>query len=170
MKFLYLFYILFLFNTSLNAYESEDKLKAVIVGKVAKYITWKDNNATTFKITILKDQYGDLFDEIYKDKQIKDKAVKVIYIKNIEELNDTDILYIPKVNSLELQEILKKTDNKNIFTISDIRGFAQKGGALQFYFHAQKLKLKMNIDVVQKEGFSVNRTLLRIVDIVKEKR
>ncbi len=170
MKFLYIILIFSLFGTTLNAYESEDKLKAVIVGKVAKYVTWEENNDTTFKITVLKNQYENLFLEIYKNKKIKNKPVEIIEIKNIDNLQSTDILYIPKVNAINLQKILNKTKNKNILTISDIRGFAQRGGVLQLYFHSQKLKLKMNTDILQKEGFSVNRTLLRIVDIVKEKR
>jgi len=157
-------------NTALHAYESEDKLKAVIVGKVAKYITWKENQRETFKITIIKNQYKNLFDTIYKDKFIKSKPVEIVYIQDIKELNVTDILYIPKVNSINLQKILLKTVDKNILTISDIRGFASKNGILQFYFLEQKLKLKMNTDKLQKEGFGVKRALLRIVDIVKEEK
>jgi hypothetical protein len=170
LKFLHLFFIFSLFSISLNAYESEDKLKVVIVGKVAKYITFKDNNETTFKITVLNNQCKNLFDNVYKNKKIKSKPVEIIYIDKIDNLKSTDILYISKMNTINLQKILQKINGKNIFTVSDMRGFAQRGGILQFYFHSQKLKLKMNTDILQKEGFGANRTLLRIVDIVKEKR
>ncbi len=56
--------ILFLCFTTLNAYQSEDKLQAIIIGKVAKYITWENTNQEEFVITILKNPFDDLFDKL----------------------------------------------------------------------------------------------------------
>jgi len=160
--------ILILLHISLEAYESEDKLKTVIVGKVAKYISWRKRSEDSFVITVLNNKYGTLFDEVYFDKSIKSKPVVIRYIDNIANLGDTDILYIAELEELSLDEVLDISKNKNILTVSDMRGFAQKGGTLQLYFVGQKLKLKMNIDVLQDEGFHIERTLLKIVEVVEE--
>jgi len=167
MKIIRLILSLLLLNSLVSAYESEKRLETVITGKVAKYITWKPKSSDEFVITILNSQFGVLFDEVYIDKEIKSKPVKIHYIKNISDLNTTDILFISALHENNLEEIFSYTSGKNILLVSDIRGFAQKGGNLQFYFLGQKIKLKMNIDVMTKEGFHVERTLLKIVDIVK---
>jgi len=156
--------------TSLSSYESEDRLKAVIVGKVAKYITFQDKSKEEFIITLYKNDSKDLFDKTYKNIKIKNKSVKINYIEDINDLKYTDILYISNVNSSKLSEILKKTDDKNILTISDTRGFAQKGGVIQLYFVSQKLKLKINTQSATQQNLKIKSTLLRVADIVKGKK
>jgi len=160
--------IVVLLSIDLNAYQSEDKLKVVLVGKVGKYITWQEKNSDDFIITILNNQNGDLFNKIYRDKKIKNHAVKLKYIQDIDELTQTNILYIPSSNSKNLEEIFKKTVDKNILTISDIRGFSQKGGILQIYFASQKPKIRINLDVAKRENLKIKSSLLRIADIVKD--
>jgi len=163
-----IFIFIFFINYSLNAYESEDKLKVVIVGKVAKYVEYQNEISDNFIITILKNRFGTLFDDIYKDKKIKSKPVKILYIDNIDQLSLTNILYIPKVNSQELSKIFEQTHNKNILTISDMRGFAQKGGVMQLYFVSQKIKIKINTNSASRQNLKIKSTLLRISDVVKE--
>ncbi len=159
--------IVLFISLTLEAYESEERLEAVIIGKVAKYISWKEHHRDFFVITVLNNQSLEIFKSIYKDKKIKSRPVKIKNIDNINDINSTDILYIPQINSIELDKILKKVKNKNILTISNIRGFAQKGGGLQLYFVKRKLKLKLNIDVMREEEFDVELPLLRIVEIQK---
>jgi len=161
-------FLIFIIFTSLNGYESEAKLKAVIVGKVAKYITFQDDKGSKeFVITIYKNKCANTFDNIYKDVKINNKPVKIVYIDNIEDLGYTNVLYISKVNSATLSKILEKTKNKNIVTISSNRGFAQKGGVIQLYFVSQKLKLKINTQSATQKNLKIGSTLLRVADIVK---
>ena len=158
---------LLLFSIS-QGYESEDKLKALLVGKVAKYITWQEENRDNFKITVLNGHPDDLFKKIYSGQKIKNKDVEVVYINTVEEIGNTDILFISEENAERLDDILTKTENKNIFLVSDIKGFAQKGGMMQLYFASQKIKLRINLDNVKKEELKIKSSLLRIADIVRE--
>jgi hypothetical protein len=160
--------LLFLSFTFLNASQSEEKLKAVIMGKVAKFITWKDNTHNTFVITILDNPFNGLIDKLYESKKIKSKRVQIIHTDSINNLGFTNILYIPASRASELSDILKKTKNKNILLVSDIRGFAEKKGTLQIYFVSQKIKLKINLDTAKKENLKIKSSLLRIVSVIQE--
>jgi len=155
-------------STNCFSYESEDKLKAVIMGKLAKYITWDTEDSEYFVITILQNPFGDLLDKNYHDKKIKSKNVKINYINQPDELEFTHILYIPQVNQKQLEQILDKTQHKNILTISDSRGFAEKGGIVQVYFVSQKVKLKINLDLAKAENLMISSALLRIATVVRE--
>lgn len=167
-QFFRLLLILLWISTTIHAYESENRLKTVIVGKVAKYISWNKNIDKQFIITVLKNRYGNLFTNTYLNKKIKSKPVKIKYISNIYELEDSEILFISKSNN-NLKEILEYVKHKNILTVSDKLGFAQKGGIIQLYFVGQMLKLKINIDIMREENLKADRALLRIVDIVKRR-
>ncbi len=153
---------------SLFAYQSEDALKVAVMGKIAKYISWP-NETSSFTITILDNPFGKKVDIAYKGKKIDGKKIKIIYINNIKDLpQDTKILYIPKKDSYKLTTILQSISSKNILTISDIRGFAQKKGILQLYFLSRKLRLKINLGVAKKNDLQIRSVLLRIVKIVKD--
>ncbi len=167
-KFLLLYMYITVFFSSLHAYESENKLEVVIIGKVAKFITWKEkNNTENFVITVLNNPYGSLFDETFSQKQIKNKNIVLKYIDNIDELQDTNILYIPVSKANELEDILRKVKSKNILTISSIRGFAEKQGIMQIYFVLQKVKLKINLDIAKSDDLQINASLLSIADVIK---
>ena len=160
--------LVLLFCSSLNAYESEDKLKVIIIGKVSKFISWKGNMQDEFVITVLKDPFDGLLEKIYSKNKIKSKKVKIVYIDNIDDLKFTNILYIPSSESSNLQAILKKTKDKNILTVSDIRGFAEKKGLMQIYFASQKIKLKINFDTAKEDGLQIKSSLLRIATVIRE--
>jgi len=162
-----IFVFLFIFLSSLNGYESEDKLKVIIIGKVANYIKWKEKDNKQFIITVLNYPNENLFNDLLNGKKIKKKDILIKYIDNIDQLSDTDILYIPVSQASKLTNILKNTDGKNILTVSGIRGFAEKGGIVQVYFVSQKVKLKVNLDVAKRESLKISSSLLRIAKIVK---
>ena len=161
-------FVLLLLNT-LNAYQSEEKLKVLIIGKVAKYISWQEKPKDNFVITVLKNENEDLFSTIYKNKKIKKRPVKINYIDDISQLKDTQILYISKLNTKNLQNIFEQIKDKNIFTVSDIRGFAERGGVMQVYFTSQKVRLRINLDTANKEKLKIKSSLLRITDVIRGK-
>jgi len=169
-----LFILSLILIVNLYASLSEDKLKVIIIGKVAKYVVWpKENNTKEFHITILQNPFGTLPDTIYKNKQINNKPVVIQYIDTVDTLDNlakTDILYIPKSEASHLQKILQTLHGKGIFTMSDIKGFAQKHGMLQLYFVSRKIKLKINLDAVKKEHLNIRSTLLRIAKVIKEEK
>ena len=160
-------FFIFIFHNNLYAYEIEDKLKSIIVGKIAKFINWENSDSKEFVITVYKNQLGDYFNSIHNGKKINNKKIRIDYINNIEDLKFTNILYISKATSAELSFIFNYTNNKNILTISDLRGFAQKGGMIQIYSLSQKLKLNINLQKAKKENIQIKASLLRMVTIVE---
>lgn len=158
--------LLLFFATFLNSYESDDALKVSILEKAIQFMTFKDKNEAV--IAVYNNSYGDAFDKIFSGKQINNKNIKIKYINNIDKLDDATVLYISNVASDTLGLILKKVSNKGILTVSDARGFTEKGGAMQIFIASQKPKLKINLDAAYKEDIKIKATLLRIAEITKE--
>lgn len=161
------FIILLVLITNLHAYQLEDKLKVAIIGKIAKFVQWNKPATQNFSIIVLNTK-NQFFKTLLEGKRVNSKPIKVIYINNINNLKDSDILYISQSSSQNLQSIFKAIKNKNILTISDIRGFAQKGGMIQLYTKNQKLKLRINVNSVKAENLKIKSSLLRISTLVKE--
>ncbi len=83
-----------IFPISLHAEESQDRIKALVIGKVAKYVKWDNTANKKFIITVLNDKK--FSKELKALHNIKEKSVMIKNIKSINKLTATDILYIPK--------------------------------------------------------------------------
>jgi len=163
------FIVAFLFVVNLLSYDADDTLKISIVEKASQFVTLKEKGDSVV-ITVFNNTYGDLFDKTFAGKQINSKNIKIKYVNSVDKIDDATILYISNVSSDALAAILKKVNNKNILTVSDMRGFAEKGGIMQVYIASQKAKLKINLDAANKEDIKIKSSLLRIAEIIKEEK
>jgi len=165
-KFIFLFLFL---TTSLFSYQSEKYLKAVVIGKVAKYVQWSKTDSKEFIITVLHNPFGKILDSVYKNRTIHGKKVIISYIDSMSQMpKDTYILYISKEDSAHLINIIEKVKNRPILTISSIQGFAQKEGVLQINFIDRKIKFKINLDVAKRNNLYIKSTLLHISEVLQK--
>ena len=166
--FVFIALLVFTSNTYAYAYTTQDRIKAVIIGKAAKYVTWQNFDSRTFKITVIADKkFGALVKATYAERKIKNKDVEVFVIDNLEELGETHVLFIPEASYSVITSILEKIKGKSILTISDSRGFAEKNGIIQLYYSAQKTRLKINYEKSKAENLIISTSLLQIAQIVK---
>lgn len=161
------FFLLLLFHSSLVAYENENEVICAVTSKIAKFTQKNNTEIKPYTITILHNQFGNLFTKIFKDIHVQNKNVKIEYIDNIQDLKPSNILFLFDTPADELNKILLFTKSKHLLTISTMRGFAKRGGMVQIYSYNQKLKLKINLDKVKQEEIYINSALLRLATIVK---
>ncbi len=164
----FIFIISFILSNLYGA-SSEDELKAVVIGKVSHFIKWKkEDTSKEFIITVFQNHAFDShLDILYKDKKIHNKPVKINYVENIQEIEFTHILYVTKHSQKDQEAIIKHTQKNSIVTISENKGFAQRGGVIQLYFVSQKIRLKINNEVTDTPNFKISSRLLSIAKIVK---
>ena len=110
--------------------------------------------------------FGDILENIYKNKKIKDKKVKIVYVKKLQQLPECQILFISKTDSEKLQKILDDLKGKPILTISDTEGFAQAGCFINYYLNENKLRFEINQKAMQNAGFTIDYRLLRVSKIL----
>lgn len=165
------FFIFFLLLTPLtiHAYQPENSLKAILTSKIANFVIWQNRSSDEFIITILNSKFASSFNDSSVYKTIKNKKVIIRRINDIKDLNTTHILYIEQTSSENLKNIMNFIAGENILTVSDIRGFTQKGGIVQIYSSDQKLKLRINLQTAKKENLKIKASLLRLVDVVRSK-
>lgn len=163
-------FFLLLLATLLPAAESEERLKAVITGKVAKYIQFSELDDPMFVITTFHTPYAHIFDKAYAGKKIHSREVVVRHINSVDELEDTDILYLSDADAETLTEIFRKLEGKKVLTISDARGFAERGGMIQYLSHRQKIKIRVNLDRLEANDLKANASFLNIVEVLKDEQ
>jgi hypothetical protein len=152
-----------------QAYESEDKLQGLLIGKMAQFINWNNDTSDQFVIAVLDESFANLLQSLYANTKIKNKQVTIKHINQIEQLTHGDVLYISNINPAELEKILTLAKQQNILTVSNMRGFAERHGMVQIYFVSQKPRLRINLDSTRQANLQVQSTLLQISDVIREK-
>lgn len=158
------------------AQQSEYTIKAVFLENLTRFIEWPDSSgvsdtSTPFIVTVIgENPFGSILEEIYAKQKIKNKKVEIRHVSTPDDLADCHILFISSSNKNILPEILSRTMNKPILTISDTEGFAQKKVLINFYLSGNKIKFEINEKAVHESGLAMSYMLLNLARIVNPVR
>lgn len=159
--------------TNFSAFgQNQDVMKAVALQKLSLFITWpeeaeQNNESKDFTIAVLNNEpFGKTIEKIYNNQLIKNKKVRVLQAKSIEELNRCDLVYISNSNEKELKKILTTLKNKPILVVSNKNGFGLAGSHINLYNSNNKLRFEVNYSALKDAGFSVEHQLLKVSKVI----
>jgi hypothetical protein len=148
--------------------EDEYKLLAVFFGRFSSYIELPDRSAKQFVITIIDENpFGNLLDELYKGKLINGKPVEIRYVTRVDDIGQSDILFVSLVNPRTRQEAIDYAGKKSILTISTAMGFAERGGIIQLDFLQQHTRIKINHAAAVKSNIRIGAPLLSLATVIR---
>jgi len=104
----------------------------------------------------------------FKNKKIGKREITVRDLGNFDNIDNKkmlihcEVLYICDSEEKHVDEILQITKNENVMTVSDIDGFIDKGGLINFKLKNKKLQFDINQAVAKSEGFYISSKLLRL--------
>lgn len=82
------------------------------------------------------------------------------------DLGDCRILFLSDSSALT-PSLMERAKNKHVLLVSDIEGFARKGGMVEFTLRDNKLKLVINLSSVKQAGLKFSSKLLRMSEILE---
>jgi hypothetical protein len=147
--------------------EQESNLKAAFIYNFINYIDWDaGNNNNDFIIGIVgPSPVTKPLIDFSKGKTAKDKKIIIRIFNRPEDIENCQILFIPKNLPFSLHSILEKTD-RGTLTISEEEGFAEQGSAFNFYIQNDKLKFEANLKAIDAAGLKAGSQLLKLARIV----
>lgn len=151
-----------------SAGQEEIKLLAVFFGRFASYIELPERTAGSYVITLLDDNpFGSMLDELYRGKMVGGKPVVVRYATKLEQVGQTDILFITLVNPRSRQEAIDYALKNAILSISTATGFAERGGIIQVDFVQQQTRIKINHAAAVKSNIRIGAPLLSLATVIR---
>ena len=158
------------------AQQSEYTIKAVFLEHFTRFIEWPESieiadPSYPFYVAVIgENPFGSILDQIYSEQKIKNRRVEIMYLSTPDEITDCQILFISSSNKEILSEILSRTRNKPILTVSDTNGFAENGVLINFYLTGSKIKFEINERAVHESGLVMSYRLLSLARIVNQVR
>lgn len=153
-----------LWSSELYGQINEYEIKASFLFKFGKYTEWPKYDDDFFIITVIgRNPFADSLKKVAATKTIKEKKIKIRFINSINEIGNSNILFIPKTEKKNIENIIKATQNKPILLISESCDAAVQGTHINFYLNNEnKIRFEISKKNLKKSNLKVSSLLLDI--------
>lgn len=161
--------VLILFSSSVPAeVKNEQKVKAAIVYKLLRYISWPEESlgSATFNLCVdQSDPYFDAFSDV-NGRAVHNRKIVLMHKPMAESEIKCQIVFTSADSDLDALD-LKAGAKKGVLTISDAKGFAESGGMINLVIKNNRVRFKINPHSAYQSDLRINSSLLRLADIVE---
>mgnify|MGYP006275788811 CR=1 FL=1 len=169
LTFVFLVVFFVLSSSDISSLEKDEYLlKAAFLGRLPHFIDWnppiEQNNKRNFIIVILgKDPFDGKIIDLYANSKIKNKPVKIIKTKELNDNYEPDLLFISYEDKNKVKTVLEKIKGKSILTVSDQEDYAKLGININFLIKSRRLRFNIN---TSNKNIHFNHRLLKLAENV----
>ena len=153
-----------------NTQDSEEyKIKAGFLYKFLFFVEWPKEAAVEpekiMTIGILgKDSFGDIFKPIEGEIINGQKLAIKRFEKGTAEkyLKGCHLLFISSSLQEDMEDILQSLKPYPVLTISEVEGFGELGGMINFIIMKDKVRFEINKKAAERVGIKIRSKLLRV--------
>lgn len=143
-----------------------------------KYVTWPKTRFATPDSPLVIGVVGEKF--TYEKVRLAAKSKKIqgrkIVVKRLgsapagdkTEWSSCHVIFVPDSAAASVKDVIAFSAKKNVLTVSDHKGFAKKGGAIEFVVVKKKMKLRANTGATKAAEIKLSSKLLSLA--IKESR
>lgn len=152
--------------TAQQSRPTESQVKAAYIYNFGKFVRWQaqpQQNSDSFDICVLgKNPFGRALETTVAGEKIDGKNIGVKTVSNLPESSHCKILFISSSEENRLKSILGTTKQLNLLTVSDIPGFAERGGMIELVNVEGRIRFEVNVAAVSDAGLTVSSELLKV--------
>ena len=150
---------------------TEFEVKAAYLFNFGKFVKWPGSVTSgneTFSICVMGgDPFGPVLDSTVEGEKLDGKKVVIRRIASPVEAAKCRILFISTSEQGRLSSVMSTISRLPILTVSDIDGFAERQGMIQFIMERDRVRFEVNLAAAQKAGLTLSSELLKVALSVK---
>jgi YfiR/HmsC-like len=152
---------------------SEYLIKAGFIYNFAKLVDWPTSAFpqpdSPIVIGILgADPFGSILDKVFAGKKVNDHGFVIKRIKSASDAKDCHILFVSSSETARISDAIRLTKSMPILTISEIPGFANRGGIINLTLQDSKVRFEVNVDAARAADLNISSRLLALAKIVQQ--
>jgi YfiR/HmsC-like len=149
----------------------EYEIKAAYLYNFLNYIEWPEQSLPpeggNITIGVIgENPFGQALDPL-KGKQVKGRTLTVKAVSAAAELKDCQIVFISSSEKDRLPQIFESLKDAKTVTVSEIDGFAQRGGIINFVYERNRVRFEINQEAARSKGLTISSDLLKLARLVK---
>jgi hypothetical protein len=145
----------------------EQEIKAGLLYNFLKYTQWPAERANGNAVVCLFG--GDPFNgrlQPMTGRTVNQHGIEIRNVHSVQETDACSLLYIHANEKPNWPQLRKALAEKVVLTVSDIDGFAESGGMIEFTRTDNRIGVKINVDAVTAAHLAVQARLLRLASTV----
>jgi hypothetical protein len=142
------------------------QVKAVFLFNFAQFVSWPSQPPDApLVIGILGDDpFGSYLDETVRGEKVNGRSLTIQRFRRGEPRN-CNILFVAQSERERAAQVVSNLKGRSVLTVSDIDGFAELGGMIQFFTEQNKIRMRINLDAVKAANLKVSSKLLRVAEV-----
>ncbi len=154
-----------------SALQREYEIKAAYIYNFFNYIDWPADTLPpaggTVTIGVLGESpFGPALNPLV-GKKVKGRTLAVKKVASAKDLEQCQAVFICPSEKSRLSEILNQLKDARVLTVSEIDGFAEQGGIINFISERNKVRFEINADAAKRTGLNISSDLLKLAKLVK---
>jgi hypothetical protein len=154
-----------------NSMQRQYEIKAAYLYNFINYIEWPESAfppaGGTITIGIVgENPFGSALDPLM-GKQVKGRTIALKQITDTKDFDQCQIVFISASEKQHLPELLEKLKDLRVLTVSEMDGFAEHGGIINFISERNKVRFEINPDAARRLGLNISSELLKLAKVVK---
>lgn len=148
----------------------ETQVKAAFVYNFGKFVEWPPDrsNVKYFTIGIYgDDDFVQALTEIVAGKFIHERPVFIRRVSTMKDIATCHILFVGDSAKDRLPELFNAVHRLPILTVSDLQGFADRGGMINFRIVKNHMRFAINLKAAQQAGLRISSQLLKLAIAVE---
>lgn len=152
--------------------QPEYPVKAAFLLNFAKFVEWP---APAFAqpdaplvIGVIGDGPWGNAGEVFTGKTVQGRPVVVEQVELGPALKNCHVLFVAASEEKRARRILESLASASVLTVSDMDGFLERGGLIQFVTEHNKVRFEINRAAAQRAGLKVSAQLLKLAKAVRD--
>ncbi len=147
-----------------SLHPTQNDVEAAYLYNFGKFVHWpSDAEHGALNICILgNDQFGPNLDQIVANESIDSRHLAVVRLPDTSGIKSCAILFINSAEAPHLEADLSALAASPIMTVSDMPGFLDRGGMVQFVVKDGKVRFEVNLNATGKCGLVLSSQLLKV--------
>jgi hypothetical protein len=148
-----------------QARPSDYQVKAAYLFNFGKFVSWPSaaSGGESFPICLIgRDPFGNVLDTTLSGETIGGKSVVVRRLSKLPDATACRVLFISSSEEGRLREIFATINKAGVLTVSDIAGFSQRGGMIQFVLQGNKVRFEVDLKAAEDAGLTLSSELLKV--------
>jgi len=151
---------------------NEYQVKATYLYNFGRFVKWPEavpaGKGDSFSVCVLgQDPFGPILDSTLAGEALDGKPVVLRRLSKPQDAGECRILFISSTEEKHLKEILTALDENGVLTVSDMPGFARRGGMIQFVLEGDRVRFEINLASAESARLVLSSELLKVAASVK---